>query len=141
MLAPLAQRVGLPAAVFIVAVILAAMYHPLALMEGGDSALYDYMSQCVVRGQIPYRDAIDGKAPGSFYLSALAVVVGKAFGFDPVDSMRVLYVLLLGVLSVVIYLVAEAYLENRRAAVLACLLPLVAPELVVMMISGTRPKV
>ncbi|MFL6216907.1 MAG: hypothetical protein ACJ74J_23695 [Blastocatellia bacterium] len=139
--APLALRIGLPFAVFIAAVALAAMYHPFDLMEGGDSALYDYMSQCIVRGQLPYRDAIDGKAPGSLYLSALAMVIGKAFGVDTVNSVRALFVLLVGVLSVVIYLVTEAYLQNRIAAVLACLIPLLAPELVVMMISGTRPKV
>jgi hypothetical protein len=141
MLAPLALRIGSPIIVFIATVVLAAMYHPLALMEGGDNAIWDYIAQCVLRGQMPYLDVIDNKMPAAAYLSALAMVVGKAFGFDTVDSVRVLYVLLLGVLSVVIYLVAAAYLENRLAAVLACLMPLVAPELVVMMISGTRPKV
>jgi hypothetical protein len=141
MLAPLARHVGLPFGVFIVAVILAAMYHPLDLMEGGDNAIWDYIAQCVLRGQTPQLDVIDNKTPAAAYLSALAMIIGQAFGCDPVDSVRVLYVLLLGVLSVVVYLVAEAYLENHVAAVMAALLPLAAPELIVMMISGTRPKV
>jgi hypothetical protein len=141
MLAPLARRIGLPLGVFIVAVILAAMYHPLELMEGGDNAIWDYIAQCVLRGQTPQLDVIDNKMPAAAYLSALAMIVGQTFGFDQVASVRVLYVLLLGVLSVVVYLVAEAYLENRVAAVMACLVPMVAPELIVMMVSGTRPKV
>jgi hypothetical protein len=139
--APLTRRVWLPLAVFAAAVVLAAMYRPFALPEGGDNAIWDYVAQCILRGQVPYRDVIEIKTPAAAYLSALAMATGKLFGSDTVLAVRVLFVLLVGVLCVVVYLVGEAYLRNRPAALLACLVPLLAPELMVMMISGTRPKV
>jgi hypothetical protein len=141
MLASLARRVGLPLAVFVAAVGLAVTYRPFALLEGGDNAIWDYVAQCIVRGQMPYRDVIEIKTPAAAYLSALAMVVGKLFGWDTVLAVRVLFVLLVGTLCVVIYLVGEAYLGNRLAAWFAGLMPLLVPNLMVMMIGGTRPKV
>jgi hypothetical protein len=137
----LTRRVWLPLAVFAVAVVLATMYHPFALMEGGDNAIWDYIAQCVLRGQVPYRDVIDNKTPAAAYLSALAMALGKLFALDTFLAARVLSVLLVGALCVVIYLVGEVYLRSRLAALIACLVPLLAPNLIVMMISGTRPKV
>lgn len=141
MLDILTRQVWLLLAVFAVAVVLAAMYHPFALMEGGDNAIWDYIAQCVLRGQVPYRDVIDNKTPAAAYLSALAMALGKLFGLDTFLAARVLSVLLVGALCVVVYLVGEVYLRSRLAAVIACLVPLLAPNLMVMMISGTRPKV
>ncbi|MEN3334031.1 MAG: hypothetical protein V7641_3396 [Blastocatellia bacterium] len=141
MLTSLARRVWLPLTVFIAAVVLAASYRPFALLEGGDNAIWDYVAQCILRGQVPYRDVIEIKSPAAAYLSAMAMALGKLFGSDTVLAVRVLAVLLVGALCVVIYLVGEAYLRNRLAALLACLVPLLAPDLMVMMISGTRPKV
>jgi hypothetical protein len=135
------RNVWLPLAVFAAAVVLAAMYHPFAQMEGGDNAIWDYIAQCVLRGQVPYRDVIDNKTPAAAYLCALAMALGKPFGLDTVLAARALSVLLVGALCVVVYLVGEAYLGNRLAALIACLVPLLAPNLMVMMISGTRPKV
>jgi DolP-mannose mannosyltransferase len=141
MLAALARRLWLPIVIFIAAVALAVMYHPFALPEGGDNAIWDYVAQCILRGQVPYRDVIEIKTPAAAYLSALGMAVGRWFGADTVLAVRLLFVLLVGALCVTVYLVGEAYLRNRLAALLACLLPLLAPNLMVMMISGTRPKV
>src|SRR3954466_6760665 len=104
MLAPLARRVWLPFTIFIAAVVLAAMYRPFALPEGGDNAIWDYVAQCILRGQVPYRDVIEIKSPAAAYLSALAMALGKWFGADTVLAVRVLAVLLVGGLCVGIYL-------------------------------------
>lgn len=116
------------------------MYSPLRHMEAGDSAVYDYMAQSIVRGQIPYRDAIDSKGPGSLYLSALVMLIGKAVGVQDILAVRLFYVVLTGLLCTITYLVAEAYLRSRLAAVIAFLIPLVSEQFAEMMIEGTRPK-
>ena len=50
------------------------LYRQLSQPEGGDSAFWDYVSQCILRGQVPYRDVVEIKTPGSAYLSAIADV-------------------------------------------------------------------
>src|SRR5258708_7348948 len=133
--------VAIPVVAFLIGAAVMLGYSPLRQMEGGDSAVYDYMAQSIVRGQIPYRDAIDSKGPASLYLSALVMVLGKAFGLQDVLAVRVFYVLLVGVLCAVTYFVAEIYLRSRIAAIIAFPIPLVSEQFAEMMISGTRPKV
>src|SRR5438309_6180448 len=88
--------IGLAALLIGAAVML--MYSPRRQMEVGDSAVYDYMSQCIVRGQVPYRDVIDSKGPGSLYISAAVMWVGKALGLHDVLAVRLSYVLRGGVM-------------------------------------------
>ena len=127
--------------VFLIGAGVMVMYSPEQHMEVADSAVYDYMSQCIVRGQVPYRDVIDSKGPGSLYLSALVMIVGKAIGFQDIIAVRLFYVLLAGALCASTYLVAEIYLRCRIAAIIASLLPLVSGQFAEMMVEGTRPKV
>ena len=47
---------AIPIVAFLIGATVMLMYSPLRQMEGGDSAVYDYMAQSIVRGQIPYRD-------------------------------------------------------------------------------------
>ncbi len=115
-------------------------YRPFTQVEEGDSALYDYIAQCIVRGQTPYKDVIDIKAPGSFYLSALAMQVGKSVGMRDIVAARLLHILLAGLLSAVVYLVAEAYLRNRFASVLAVLALLTLPHFALWTVGGGQPK-
>jgi DolP-mannose mannosyltransferase len=116
-------------------------YGPLQHMESGDSAGYDYMAQSIVRGQVPYRDAIDSKGPGSLYLSALVMVIGKAFGIQDIIAVRLFYVLLAGILCAVTYLVALAYLRSQLAAMIAFSIPLMSESFAEMIVAGTRPKI
>ncbi len=117
------------------------MYRPFAQAEGGDDAIWDYVAQCIVRGQVPYRDVIEIKTPASPYLSALAMVVGKTAGFQDILSVRVLYTLLVGVLCAVALLTAQVYLRSLVAGAIAVLILITWPGLTVMMVAGTRPKV
>ena len=127
-------------AAFVLGSAIIFMYQPFQQMEGGDAAVYDYMAQCIVRGQVPYRDAIDSKGPGSLYVSALVMAAGNAVGIQDVLAVRMFYVLLVGALCVITYLAAELYLQSRIASIIAFSLLLVSAPFAEMMVSGTRPK-
>jgi len=128
-------------AAFIVGAGVMVMYSPRQQMEVADSAVYDYMAQCIVRGQVPYRDVIDSKGPGSLYMSALVMIAGKAIGLQDIIAVRLFYVLLAGALCASTYFVAEIYLCSRIAAIVACSLPLVSEQFAEMIVAGTRPKI
>ena len=130
----------LAVAAFLLTVAVMFMYRPFTQIEEGDTALYDYIAQCVVRGQTPYKDVIDIKAPGSFYLSALAMQAGRIVGIRDIIAARLLHILLAGLLSALVYLVAEAYLRNRFAAVLAVLVLLTVPHFALWTAGGGQPK-
>lgn len=127
-------------AVFFLASGVMSLYKPFIQAEAGDPALYDYMAQCIVRGEIPYRDVVDGKAPGSLYLSAVAMTAAKAVGFRDILGVRLMNVLLMGLLSASIFAVTEIYFRDRIAALIAVLVPLMSTRLTLLMISGTQPK-
>ena len=123
---------------FAVAVMLA--YRPWSQVEVGDPAVYDYIAQSILRGQVPYRDVVDIKGPGAAYLSAAAMALGKFVGLRDVIAVRLMHVVLAGLLSAVTCLVAEVYLRNRLVAVIALLIPLMPEHFAMMLISGTQPK-
>ena len=115
-------------------------YRPWNQVEGGDPAVYDYIAQSILRGQLPYRDVVDIKAPGGGYLSALAMSAGNFIGVRDVIAVRLMNVMLVGLLSAATYLVAEAFLKQRLLGVLAFLIPLMPEHFATMLISGTQPK-
>jgi hypothetical protein len=130
--------IALIAFLFGVAVMLA--YRPWSQVEVGDPAVYDYIAQSILRGQVPYRDVVDIKGPGGAYLSAAAMALGKFVGLRDVLAVRLMHVTLVGLLSAVTYLVAEVYLRNRLVAVMAFLIPLMPEHFAMMLISGAQPK-
>lgn len=125
---------------FLISTLVMLSHRPLRQGEGGDTAIYDYIAQSVVRGQLPYRDVVDIKWPGAVHLSALAIVLGKPLGIREVIAIRLLNIVLVGLLSAIIFLVAESYFRNRNAAVIAFLLPLMEPRFIDWMVAGTEPK-
>ncbi len=139
-LAGIKPAMAIPVAAFLIGVAVMLMYSPLRQMESGDSAVYDYMAQGIVRGQVPYRDVIDSKGPGSLYMSALVMVIGKAAGLHDILAVRLFYILLVGVLCAITYIVAELYLRSRIAGIIAFSIPLVSERFAEMMIAGTPPK-
>ena len=121
-------------------IVVMILYRPWRQIEVGDPAVYDYIAQSILRGQIPYRDVVDIKGPGGPYISALAILLGKAAGIRDVIAIRLMNVALLGLLSAITYMVAEEYLRSRLAAILAFLVPLMPEHFAMMLISGTQPK-
>ena len=116
------------------------LHQPFNQMELSDGAILDYCAQTVVRGGIPYRDVVENRAPGSMYLSALAIVAGRSAGLRDLAAVRLLHILLTGLLAAVVFWVAQTYLLNRQAALIALLLPLMTTSLVTAMVAGTQPK-
>jgi DolP-mannose mannosyltransferase len=133
-----ARRLALIA--FAVGALVMLAYRPWRQIEVGDTAVYDYIAQSILRGQMPYRDVVDIKGPGGAYLSAMAMAVGKWIGLRDIIAVRLFHVLMIGLLSAVTYLVAETYLRNRLAALIAFLIPLLPEHIAMLMISGTQPK-
>jgi hypothetical protein len=131
---------ALAIALFVFATALMLMYKPFSQIEVGDSAGYDYIAQSILRGQLPYRDVVDIKSPGSMYLSAGAMAAGKLVGLGDVVSVRLFQSLLVGLLCVVTFYVARAYLRNTMAALIAAVFPLVSYKFAEWMVVGTQPK-
>ena len=98
--------------VLAVAARLVFLHEPFERDEGS----YAYLGQEILRGSIPYRDAIEMKPPGTFYLYALGIwLFGATVG--GVRLFTALY--LLGTLLAV-YLCGRQLLD-RRAGLLAAL--------------------
>ena len=114
--------------------------HPFNNPESGDPAIYDYIAQSILRGQLPYRDVVDIKGPGAPYLSALAMLTGKLVGLQDVLAVRVSNLLMMGLLSSLTFLVAQVYLRSRAAAIIAFLILLMRDQFAGFMIEGTQPK-
>ncbi|PYP83656.1 MAG: hypothetical protein DMF61_22565 [Blastocatellia bacterium AA13] len=127
-------------AVFSFAVLLMQAYRPFTQSEGGDEAIWDYIAQCILRGQLPYRDVVEIKGPGGAYISAAGIAIGRLFGVKDVLAIRGVEVLLVGLLSAVIFLIAEAFLRNRTAALLASAIPLMSDHFCEWMAGGTQSK-
>jgi len=125
---------------FAFGVFVALMYRPFSTDENGDSAIYDYIAQTILRGGLPYRDVVEIKGPGAIYISALAILLGRLVGISDIIAVRILHVLLIGVLSLTTFVVAWAYLRNRLASAFAVTIPLMMGSFITMMNGGTQPK-
>jgi hypothetical protein len=115
-------------------------YRPFSQVIEGDSAIYDYISQSILRGQIPYRDIADIKFPGTVYLNALAIWLGQWVGLQDIFAIRLLQIVELGLLSVFTFLVAEIYLKSRAAGLIAVLIPLLNKYYAGWVVMGSQPK-
>jgi hypothetical protein len=127
-------------AAFIVGVSVTLAHRPWSQPEGGDEAIWDYVAQCIVRGQVPYRDVVEIKSPLSAYMSAGAIVIGRSVGLRDVIAIRLQNILLVGLLSAVTFLVAAKYLSSVIAGCIAVLVQLVPAHLADWMVTGTEPK-
>ncbi|MEK6325166.1 MAG: DolP-mannose mannosyltransferase [Acidobacteriota bacterium] len=127
-------------AVFLVSVAVMLLWRLFTQLEAGDSAIWDYIAQAILRGQAPYRDVVEIKGPASAYLSAIAMWLGKSAGLRDVIAVRFMQILLAGVLCTVTFLVVETYLRDRMAALIAGLFPLMSYHFVSWTEGGTQPK-
>jgi hypothetical protein len=125
---------------FLFAAIAMVIWRQLGQAEIGDSAIWDYVAQSILRGQIPYRDVVEIKTPGSAYLSALAMWIARVFGLRDIFGVRVLDVLLVGGLSAVTFAVSQLYLNVRAAAIISFLIPLMSDRFIGWTSGGTEPK-
>lgn len=126
--------------VFVISIALILAWRLLDQAEGGDSAIWDYVAQSILRGQVPYRDVVEIKGPLSAYVSAIAMWLGKSVGLRDVLAVRFMQVVLAGLLSSVTFLVTEAYLRQRVTALIASLWALMSLHFVSWIEGGTQPK-
>lgn len=125
---------------FVIGAGVVLMHRPFSRPEVGDPAIYDYIAQSILRGQLPYKDVVDIKGPGAPYLSAVAMLTGKFVGMRDVIAVRVLNVVLVGLLSSLTFLVAQLYLRSRAGGLIAFMVPLMRYQFAEFMIEGTQPK-
>ena len=86
-------------AAFLIGAAVVLADRPFTHGETGDSSIFDYIAQSIIRGQVPYRDVIDPKGPGSTYLSAAAMAAGRSVGLRDIIAVRWLHVLMMGLLG------------------------------------------
>src|SRR3954467_8559968 len=60
-------------AIFLASLVIMLAWRLFTQLEIGDSAIWDYVAQAILRGQVPYRDVVEIKGPGSAYMSAGAM--------------------------------------------------------------------
>lgn len=125
---------------FVIGAAVVVMHRPFSRPEVGDPAIYDYIAQSILRGQMPYKDVVDIKGPGAPYLSAVAMLTGKLLGMRDVIAVRVLNIVMVGLLSALTFLVGQVYLRSRAAGLIAFMVPLMRYQFVEFMIEGTQPK-
>jgi len=133
-------KLVLSLAAFVLAAGVMLTHRPWSQIEAGDEAIWDYMAQSIVRGQLPYRDVVEIKTPLSAYMGALAILAGKLVGLRDVMAIRTLHVLMVGLLSTITFLAGEIYLRNRLGALIGFLLPLASWHFAEWMAAGTEPK-
>lgn len=131
---------NLTLAAFFIGSAVILIHRPFSRPENGDPAIYDYIAQSILRGQVPYKDVVDIKGPGAPYLSAAAMFTGKVLGVRDVLGVRALNVVLVGLLSSLTFLAAQLYLRNRAAGLIAFMVPLMRSQFLEFMMEGTQPK-
>lgn len=131
---------NLTLAAFFIGAAVILIHRPFSKPENGDPAIYDYIAQSILRGQIPYKDVVDIKGPAAPYLSAAAMFTARLFGIRDVLGVRALNVVLVGLLSSLTFLVAQLYLRSRAAGLIAFLVPLMRSQFLEFMMEGTQPK-
>jgi len=108
--------------------------------SGGDYANWDYMAQVIVRGGVPYRDAVNIKSPLSAYIGATAVVATRPFGVRDVFAIRIVFIILSALTVALTFLVAREYFSDARTALLAATILLTIEPFISMNIRGIQPK-
>lgn len=137
----LLKRVWLLALIaFMLGVAVTLAHRPWSQAESGDEAIWDYVAQCILRGQTPYRDVVEIKTPLSAYLSAAAMWASKPMGVRDVIAVRALNVAMVGILSTVTFLVGVWCVGSRLAAAIAVLVTLAPWHFGEWMATGTEPK-
>lgn len=120
--------VGLPRA-FLVATIGAlaifAQYQFWKQPSLGDRANWDYFSQVIARGGVPYRDVVNIKTPLSAYIGAGAIIAARPFGVRDVIAIRSVFLVLIALvvgctLIVVVRYEGDLGLGLAAGAVLLC---------------------
>ncbi|HSE96810.1 MAG TPA: DolP-mannose mannosyltransferase, partial [Blastocatellia bacterium] len=106
----------------------------------GDRVNWEYMSQVIARGGVPYRDAVNIKSPLSAYIGAAAIVIARPLGLRDTYAVRLVSVLMAILTVGVLFLVVFEYFQSLRAAFLAALIFMSFNAFATTNSSGIQPK-
>ncbi len=125
---------------FVVAIIVYSQLQFWNWVERRDPANWDYFSQVIARGGVPYRDVVNIKTPLSAYLGAASILIGKPFGLRDVYAIRITYAMLAALTVAFTFLVASWFFESLRIALLAALVMIGVEQFPLLSLSGAQPK-
>jgi hypothetical protein len=125
---------------FLITLAVFAMYRPLRQPVSGDPSIYNYIAQSILRGQVPYRDVVDIKGPVSYYISAAAMLIGRAAGIGDVGADRLIHGAMLGLLVWSVFELALGITGSGVAGLIASAFLLMSSRFIEWMALGGQPK-
>ena len=125
---------------FALTAVLYSQLHFWTWPERRDPANWDYFSQVIARGGVPYRDVVNIKTLASAYLGAAAILIGKPFGLRDIYAIRTTYTLLAALTVALTFLVASQLFDSIRLGILAAITLAGFQEFAVLNINGVQPK-
>lgn len=105
-----------------------------------DRANWDYISQVIARGGVPYRDVVNIKTPLSGYIGAAAIIAARPFGLRDVFAIRIVYLLLGALVVAFTSLIAFDYFKSHATAAIAGAIMLAFTVFSFSTSSGVQPK-
>ena len=116
--------------------ILNLQWNPVFQYLVSDSGVYAYMGSAIARGQVPYRDVMQGQPPVGFYLDALAIII---FGQTPwaIWWINVIWI----ILSTALFFIILKRMFSLAASMLASLIFTVAVMLPNLFMGGNLMEV
>ncbi|HKS43489.1 MAG TPA: DolP-mannose mannosyltransferase [Blastocatellia bacterium] len=125
---------------FALAIIVYSQLHFWNWVERRDPANWDYFSQVISRGGVPYKDVVNIKTPLSAYIGAAAILISKPFGLRDIYAIRITYTILAALTIAFTFLVASYFFESLRIGLLAALIILGVERFPLLSLSGAQPK-
>ncbi len=122
------------------AMLVFAQYHFWEQPCVGDRANWDYFSQVIARGGVPYRDVVNIKSPFSAYIGAVMILAGKLVGVRDVIAIRFAFLVLMSLVVGCTLLVATRYYDNLTAGFIAAAVMLCFHIFVRLNTGGVQPK-
>ncbi len=107
---------------------------------GRDASTWDYISQVIARGGVPYRDVVNIKTPLSAYLGAASIWLLRPLLVSDVIALRLGSIVLASLTVAFTLLMARRYALNRSHAALAAAILLGLEAFARANIMGVQPK-
>jgi hypothetical protein len=125
---------------FALSAVLYSQLHFWNWPERRDTANWDYFSQVIARGGVPYRDVVNIKTPVSAYIGAAAILVGKPFGLRDIYAIRATYTLLAALTVALTFMVASHLFESIRLGILSAICLAGVQQFAILNTTGVQPK-
>ena len=129
---------------FLIAVICSTIvFAPYRVWEQpclGDRANWDYFSQVIARGGVPYRDVVNIKTPLSAYVGAAGIIAGRVIGARDVRAIRFVYLALIILVVGCTVVVGSRYESDVSTGLIAGAVLMCFDTYVRLYNAGVQPK-